>query len=262
MLVNENCRIMGIVNVNPDSFYCNSKVDLSEKLKLVSDADIIDVGAESSKPGSIPISYNDEISRLSKILPLLKTTNKTLSIDTYKYQVAKYALENGFNIVNDITGGKSKKLLQIVSEYQSKIILMHMQGTPNDMQNNPKYDSLIDDIMLFFDKRINKAIKSGIKEDKIIIDPGVGFGKTVNDNDKIICSITTFKSLGFPVMIGLSRKSFLQNNDDLPIERLSNTVCANTLCIIGGADIIRVHDVNEHLKVRSFLIRMNSNFRN
>ena len=183
-----------------------------------------------------------------------------LSIDTYKSKTAHFALKNGFNIVNDIKGGESIEMLELVAQYNAKIILMHMQGSPGTMQDKPFYQNIINDIQSFFDERCSRAIKSGISQDNIIIDPGIGFGKTISDNDKIISSIPKFKELGFPVLIGLSRKSFLQYDGDLPSERLAATISMNTLSILNGADIIRVHDVKEHIKTRALISRMSNQY--
>lgn len=255
----KNVQIMGILNITPDSFYSEVEASLDCRLEKLLSSDIIDIGAESSRPGSLPVSSDEEIKRIEAFLPLLtKDIVSKLSIDTYKPKTAHFALQNGFDIVNDISGGTSSELLSIVANYGAKIILMHMQGTPKTMQDKPKYSDVIDDIILFFEERCERAMKAGINYDKIIIDPGIGFGKTISDNDKIISSIAKLKSLGFPVLIGLSRKSFLQYDDDLPSERLAATISISTLSMLNGADIIRVHDVVEHIKTRAILSRMST----
>ncbi|MBC8311270.1 MAG: dihydropteroate synthase [Candidatus Marinimicrobia bacterium] len=259
--LSDDIQIMGILNLTPDSFYSEIEISLEMRLTKLLSADIIDVGAESSQPGAKPITSEEEIRRIETLLPLLsKGITPKISIDTYKPKTACFALKNGFNIVNDITGGKSSELLNVVADYNAEIILMHMQGSPVNMQNNPKYDDVIEDIISFFELRCERAIKAGISQDKIIIDPGIGFGKSINDNDKIVSNISKFKSLGFPVLIGLSRKSFLQYNDDLPSDRLATTISTNTLSMLNGADIIRVHDVEEHIKARAVLSRMSSQY--
>ena len=256
-----NIQIMGILNLTPDSFYSEPEISLEMRMEKLLGADIIDVGAESSRPGALPISSDEEIKRIAVLLPLISQhTSLQLSIDTYKPKTALFALQSGFNIVNDITGGNSAEMLDIVADHNAKIILMHMQGTTTTMQNNPLYNDVIDDILAFLEDRIGRAINAGISHEKIIIDPGIGFGKTISDNDKIISNIEKLKSLGFPVLIGLSRKSFLQCNDDLPSERLAVTISANTLSMLNGVDIIRVHDVEEHIKTRTVLSRMSSKY--
>jgi dihydropteroate synthase len=257
--LSKNIQIMGILNLTPDSFYSEFETSLQIRLAKLISSDIIDIGAESSRPGALPISSDEEIKRIEALLPLLsENIRPQLSIDTYKSKTAHFALQNGFEIVNDITGGKSVKMLNIVAEYNAKIILMHMQGTPNSMQDEPVYGDVVDDIISFLEKRCERAVKAGIGHDKIIIDPGIGFGKTISDNDKIISNITRLKALGFPVLMGLSRKSFLQYDDDLPSERLATTISINTLSMLDGADIIRVHDIEEHIKVRALISRISS----
>jgi len=259
--LSKNIQIMGILNLTPDSFYSEFETSLEIRLAKLISSDIIDIGAESSHPGALPISSDEEIKRIEALLPLLsENIRPQLSIDTYKSKTAHFALQNGFEIVNDITGGKSVKMLNIVAEYNAKIILMHMQGTPNSMQDEPVYGDVVDDIISFLEKRCERAVKAGIAHDKIIIDPGIGFGKTISDNDKIISNITKLKALGFPVLMGLSRKSFLQYDDDLPSERLATTISINTLSMLNGADIIRVHDVEEHIKVRALISRISSQY--
>jgi dihydropteroate synthase len=254
-------QIMGILNLTPDSFYQETNTSLKERLSNLSQSDIIDVGAESSKPGAIPVSSNEEIKRLEPLLPLLnKSMASKLSIDTYKPKTAHFALKRGFDIVNDIKGGESIEMLEVVAQHDAKIILMHMQGSPRTMQDKPFYEDIINDIQYFFDERCNKAIEVGVKPDNIIIDPGIGFGKTISDNDRIISSIPKFKKMGFPVLIGLSRKSFLQHDGDFPSHRLAATISMNTLSILNGANIIRVHDVEEHIKTRALISRMSTQY--
>ena len=259
--LSNNIQIMGILNLTPDSFYSEFETSLQIRLANLFSSDIIDIGAESSRPGALPISSDEEIKRIETLLPLLsENITPQLSIDTYKPKTAHFALQNGFEIVNDITGGNSVKMLNIVAEYNAKIILMHMQGTPNSMQDKPVYKDVVDDIISFLEERCERAVKAGISHDNIIIDPGIGFGKTISDNDKIISNITKLKALGFPVLMGLSRKSFLQDDDDLPSERLAATISINTLSMLNGADIIRVHDVEEHIKVRALISRISSQY--
>jgi len=246
-----NVKIMGVLNITPDSFY-DGRENLTlennrRAMQKVISADIIDVGCESSRPGSKNISSTEEIQRLNSFIPLIKEhPDKIFSIDTYKEDVINHALSNGFHMVNDIKAGQaSKEIFNIVADKKSKIVLMHMQGTPETMQNNPKYDSVIETIVSFFKNRIDIAIKQGIKEDNIIIDPGIGFGKTISDNDKIIRNIDKIKKIGFPVLVGISRKSFLQYKNDSPSDRLPATLGVSALLASMGVDILRVHDVKE-----------------
>ncbi len=256
--VNNTPAIMGILNITPDSFYSPSRLSdidsLKEKLSLMVNSDIIDIGAESTRPDSDPVSLKSELDRLDVIfdnMNILK--DKVLSIDTYKPEVARRALENKFHIINDIYGGQNEENLILASDFNAKIILMHIKGNPSVMQKNTHYDNVVDDILYYFEKRITKAIDLGVSISNIIIDPGIGFGKSLSDNYKIINNIKRFKSLGFKVMVGLSRKSFLSVNNDTPLDRLNATICANTIAILNGVDIIRVHDVKEHVVVKNII---------
>jgi len=249
---------MGILNITPDSFYSPSRFldidSLKEKLSLMAGSDIIDIGAESTSPNSNPVSLNEELNRLEIIFNNMNIfKDRILSIDTYKPEVARKALENKFHIINDIYGGQNEKNLILASDFNAKIILMHIKGDPSVMQKNTHYDNIIDDILCYFEKRIFKAIEFGINTSNIIIDPGIGFGKSLSDNYKIINNIKRFKNLGFKVMIGLSRKSFLSINNDTPVDRLNATICANTIAVLNGTDIIRVHDVEEHIIVKNII---------
>ena len=244
-------QIMGILNITPDSFYDGNKYSSSEdilsNIQELKKSDIVDVGCESSRPGSKPITIEEELKRLDKFIPLIKHFNDTvLSIDTYKSEVAEYGIKHGFTIINDITAGRhSNKMFDLVRNNNVQIILMHMQGKPSNMQSNPTYIDLIDDITSFFEDRISEALKRGVKENQILIDPGIGFGKTFNDNIKIIKNIKTFKKLGFKVLLGHSRKAFLQHDNNLPKNRLAASIGVSAYAAIQGVDILRVHDVNE-----------------
>ena len=246
---------MGILNLTPDSFYdgnpnINSNF-IKDKLETYKYADIIDVGAESTRPFSDAISINEEINRLSIFMDIKDSINKTLSIDSYKPEVIKYALNNGFHIINDISGGGDDNAnIKLASEYNVPIIIMHMQGKPKTMQLEPKYDNVIDDIISFFEHKIDiMKNKFQLKDEQIIIDPGIGFGKTKEDNYLIIDNVARFKSLGFSVLIGLSRKSFLAIGDDKPEDRKSASLAAQMIAISNGADYIRTHDIEETYKI-------------
>ena len=240
---------MGILNLTPDSFYDSNKdfnlTFFQKKIDLLKKADMIDVGAESSKPGSKPISEEQEIERL-QILFKLDLHNKLLSIDSYKPKVIKYCLDNGFAMINDISGGGNNFInIDIAKDYNVPICLMHMQGNPYTMQDNPSYDNIIDDIVKYFKKRIDYCMKIEYDLSKLIIDPGIGFGKIKEDNYKIISNICKFKDIGCKVLIGVSRKSFLQINDNMPEDRLSSSLAVQSICAYKGVDIIRTHDVEE-----------------
>lgn len=254
-----NTKIMGILNATPDSFFAESRlVDNSLiDFKKYKHADIVDVGFESSRPGANPISEIDELNRLNDFLKNVSNFKQTLSIDTYKPQVGKYALENGFNMINDITaGGKSGKMLEIAALFNCPIVLMHMQGNPVTMQNEPFYEDVMDELKHYFELRIELAKNIGLKDSQIIIDPGIGFGKRIIDNDTIINNLGDLKQFGFPVLIGISRKSFLSIDDDGAEGRLSATLGATALAVKNGADIIRVHDVKENYQMLSVISRI------
>ena len=252
-------QIMGILNVTPDSFfdgqgdqYMDNVDEYTRKLSQdLFKADIIDIGAESTRPGSLSISVKEEINRLSIIKDKISLFDHLkYSIDTYKYEVAKYALDNGFCMINDIYAGQyDDRILKLCSNKNVPIVLMHMKGNPYNMQKNTSYDSVIDDIMFFFKNRTEVAIKSGIPHENIIIDPGIGFGKSLKDNYRIIKSIPKLKELGFKILIGLSRKSFLDIDKNIPPDkRLEESIAMNAISAVNGADILRVHDVNASLK--------------
>lgn len=246
--------VMGIVNLSPDSFYGDGTKDEKALLSKALDmqeygADIIDVGAESSRPGSNPISEKEEIAGIKKFLQMLrKKTKLPISVDTYKPEVANVALNEGADIINDIYAlGYGRKMADIVSKNKAGIILMHMKGNPLTMQKNIKYDDVILEIFKFLSDRIEFALKNGIDKKSIMIDPGIGFGKTVENNLLIIKKLTEFKTLGMPLVVGLSNKSFLSKIIKVEEikERFSANIVANIASVANGADIIRVHNVKE-----------------
>lgn len=256
---NSKTLIMGILNITPDSFYDGKKYyhkDLSKKINELSICDIIDVGAESSRPGAQPVDQINEKERIKDVFKYIDKNNKFYSVDTYKPSVAEYCIKNGFNMINDIKGGENSDMLKIASKYNIPIVLMHMQGNPLSMQDKPKYDNIIDDLKLFFEKRISTAIKLGINLKNIIIDPGIGFGKTIDQNDKIIRNISQFKKFDVPILIGISRKSFLTFNSNLPKDRLESTLAVSSIAINNGADILRVHDIKKSVEVFSIIDRI------
>ena len=245
---------MGILNLTPDSFYDgNSNIDipfLKKKIQNFKYADMIDVGAESTRPFSDVISVDEEINRLSIFIDMKDNINKTLSIDSYKPEVIKYVLDRGFHIINDISGGgENNGNIQLAAKYDVPIIIMHMQGKPKTMQLEPKYDNVIDDIISFFENKIDiMKNEFQLRDEQIIIDPGIGFGKTKEDNYLILENIGKFKQLGFSVLIGLSRKLFLAVGDDRPEDRKSASLAAQSVAISNGANCIRTHDVEETYK--------------
>ena len=244
---------MGVLNITPDSFSDGGRFFEKEKavrrvLEIVEEgADIIDIGGESSRPGSEPISEEEELRR---ILPVLTEVREKIdipiSIDTYRGVVAEEALVNGAEIVNDISGlCFDKRMIDVILKRKAGVVVMHMQGSPKNMQDNPHYNDVIQEIFDFLKERTDLAIKEGIETEKIIVDPGIGFGKRVEDNLDILDRIQEFKSLGFPLLIGASRKSFIGCTLDLDVgERLEGSLASCAVALEGGVDILRVHDVS------------------
>ncbi len=243
--------IMGILNVTPDSFsdgklFFNPNKAVEHAKQMAKDgADIIDIGGESSRPGSEPVSKEEELRRVISIIKKLsKETNVPISIDTYKPKVAEECIKLGVSIINDINGLRDKKMINVAAKYKVPIIIMHMKGSPKTMQKNPEYSDVIKEIKQFLAKQIKEAKKAGIED--IIIDPGIGFGKTTEHNLTILKNLREFKELKCPILIGTSRKSFIGNITGLPVnERLEGTIAAVSIAIINGANIVRVHDVKE-----------------
>lgn len=246
--------IMGILNVTPDSFYDGGRHFHKEKAierayELYREgADIIDIGGESTRPGAEPVSISEEIDR---VCPVIESVSSNIgipvSVDTYKSKVAAEALKCGAKMVNDISGlSFDEEMAGIVSINKSYLVLMHIQGNPRNMQVNPHYNNLLEDICTYLENACNKAINSGIDRKKIIIDPGIGFGKTLEDNYKILANIDRLKSLGYPLLIGISRKSLIGRLYDGDYNRLFATIALNSISVMKGADIIRVHDVEAH----------------
>jgi dihydropteroate synthase len=253
----EKPLIMGIVNVTPDSFYAASRV---EKDKLIDFAarmikegvDIIDIGGESTRPGSDRISEEEELNRVVPAVEIVrKNFDVVISVDTYKAKVAEEALKNGAEMVNDVSALRfDPAMMDVLKTYKPAVVLMHMKGEPKTMQENPYYEDVVKEILYFFKERIEKLQQIGL-EDKVIIDPGIGFGKRLVDNLEIIRRISEFNSLKKPLLVGASRKSFIgQVLGNLPPEeRLYGTLAVTAYCVLNGVDIVRVHDVKENLHV-------------
>jgi dihydropteroate synthase len=252
-------RLMGIANITSDSFSgdglyqkSNIKNQISKIIdyieKMIRDgADIVDIGGESSRPGARPVPVKEELSRTIPVIKALaKKIKVPISIDTYKPEVARAALDNGAAIVNDISGLRNPKMRKVIAKHKAAVIIMHMKGNPRSMQKRPRYRSLINEITEYLDSAINSGIASGIDREKIIIDPGIGFGKTVEHNLEILRRLKEFKILGRPIMVGPSRKSFIGEILNAgPEARIFGTVSACLLAVKNGAHILRVHDVKE-----------------
>ncbi len=256
---NRETLVMGILNVTPDSFsdgglFYNTDEAVSHALQLIENGiDIIDIGGESTRPGAKKISEEEEIQRIIPVVKQIRELSPEIiiSIDTTKSMVAQKAIQSGANIINDISGFSfDNRMIDVVRESKVPVIIMHMQGDPSNMQNKPVYDDLIIDISSFFKSKIKLATDAGIKKKQIILDPGIGFGKTVGDNFQLINQLNEFCKLGFPVMIGPSRKSFIGTTLNLPVDdRLEGTAAAVAVGVMNGARIVRVHDVKEIKRV-------------
>ncbi len=250
---------MGVLNITPDSFsdggmHFDKSRAVDHALRMINDgADILDIGGESTRPGSDPVSLDEELRRTIPVIEALsKSISIPISIDTYKSDVAVRALEAGASIVNDISGMRfDPEMPTVVSRFKVPVVIMHMKGTPKNMQINPTYKALIPEIMDYFRTGIRLAAKFGIPDNMIILDPGIGFGKTFEHNLEIINNLDQFSLLENPILIGPSRKAFLGKLlGDLPaMERLEGTAASVAISIIKGAHIVRVHDVKEMARV-------------
>jgi dihydropteroate synthase len=248
---------MGIINVTPDSFsdggqFFDSEAAISHGKEMVSQgADILDIGGESTRPGSSAVTADDELSRVIPVIEgLVAEVDVPISIDTCKSEVAKAAISAGASIINDISAMRfDPKIADVAANKKVPIILMHMKGTPKDMQENPVYKDVIGDIKDFLNERVKFAISKGIPHENIIIDPGIGFGKTLMHNYDIIKRLGELKELNLPILMGTSRKSFIGKTLNLEAdERLEGSLATVTMSIINGADIVRVHDVKETVR--------------
>jgi len=251
--VGERTLVMGILNVTPDSFseggeFFDRKLALIHALQMIADgADIIDVGGESTRPGSEVVSIEEELERVIPVIKeLAPKTAIPLSIDSYKPEVVEKAVAAGASMINDVYGLRSTGMTEVAAKCKMPVCIMHMQGTPKNMQENPVYKDVVKEISGFLKKQAEHAIKDGVDKSQIIVDPGIGFGKTVEHNIEIIRNLQEFKKLGYPLLVGPSRKAFIGKITGAPVtERLPGTIAASTICTINGADIIRAHDVKE-----------------
>ncbi len=251
--------VMGILNVTPDSFsdggvHLAGPMAVEGGLRMVDDgADIIDIGGESTRPGSEPVSLDEELLRTLPVIESLASKVRVpISIDTSKAEVARRAIDAGASIVNDISGLRfDPGMPEVVSRCGVPVVIMHMKGNPKDMQQAPSYVALIPEIMEFLRERIAFAVKAGIPEERIIIDPGIGFGKTADHNLEILNNLDKFASLGRPILVGASRKAFIGKvlNNAPATQRMEGTAAAVAISIMRGACIVRVHDVREMAKV-------------
>ena len=243
---------MGVLNVTPDSFsdgglYFDKDKAVQRGLEIASNgADIVDVGGESTRPGSDPISIEEEMMRIIPVISgLRKESDVLISVDTTKSEIAEAALDSGADIINDISSFQfDPQMASLASRKEVPVILMHMKGIPKTMQIDPSYTDLLGEVKSFLRKKINIAISSGIKKEKIIIDPGIGFGKSFKDNLTLINNLSVFENLDCPILVGPSRKSFIGKILDMPPDdRIEGTIASAIISMMRGAHILRVHDV-------------------
>jgi len=257
--------IMGVLNITPDSFsdggqYIGIDKAISRAQKMIEQgADIIDIGGESTRPGSSAASVSEELDRVIPIIKELSSvSNVTISVDTSKPEVMEQAVSAGASIINDVCALSEDGAISIASSLGVKVCLMHMQGKPRDMQINPTYNDVVGDIKEFFVNRIDTCISAGINRDNIIIDPGFGFGKTLDHNLEILRRLAEFNSIKLPVMVGMSRKSMIGSllGERVVDDRVMGSAAAAMIAVQNGASIVRVHDVMETKDALSVLHRV------
>lgn len=248
--------VMGVLNITPDSFsdggqYNSPEKALEEAKRMVAEGvDILDIGGESTRPGADKVTIEEELKRTIPVIKhLSKELNTPVSVDTSKAAVMKAAVDAGAVMINDVNALRSPGALEAALESNVIVCLMHMSGSPQTMQTKPQYDDVVSDIIVFLRERANDCVKAGIDPQKLLVDPGFGFGKTMTQNFRILNELTRFRTLGFPVLAGLSRKSMIGDLLDIPVaQRMSASVVLATLAAERGAAIIRVHDVKETLQ--------------
>ena len=250
-----NSHVMGILNVTPDSFYDGGwhfdSVSTQKRIKemIAEGAEIIDIGGESTRPGSKPVDIKEELERVIPAIEFIKSISDIpISIDTQKAEVAKKAVEAGACVVNDVGGLRNEDMISTVSELQIPVIIMHMQGTPENMQKNPQYGDTVQDIKNWLNERINAAEMAGIKRSNMIVDPGIGFGKNLKHNLEILGGLDEFKGMAGGVLLGASQKSFIGMMTGEDNDRLAGSLSAAMIGAVAGVDLVRVHDVKETRK--------------
>ena len=248
----ERPLLMGIVNVTPDSFFdggrfCDPQRAVAHALRLVEEgADLLDIGAESTRPGALPVDEQEERRRLVPVVAAVaKAVSVPISVDTSKAEVAKAAVDAGAIMVNDVTALRGDSaMVGVVAQAGVALVLMHMQGTPDIMQHAPRYDDVVGEVAQFLAERVRYAIDQGVARDRIVVDPGIGFGKTLGHNLDLLANLRVFAELGYPVLVGPSRKGFIGQLTDQSVEaRGWGTAGVVALAVEQGANILRVHDV-------------------
>jgi dihydropteroate synthase len=253
----EKPMIMGILNVTPDSFsdggkYISVRTAVAQAEKMLADgADIIDIGGESTRPGSDPVPAAEQIRRVVPVIEAVRnlSSGMAISIDTTLSEVAEAALRAGADMINDVSGGTGDPaILRLAARLDAQIVLMHSQGTPKTMQDNPYYEDVIREVRAALEERVASALEAGVKKERIIIDPGIGFGKRRQDNLDLLAHLDVFAELGFPVLLGTSRKRFMGSlcNVQEPAELVTATAVTTALGVMAGIKLFRVHDVKEN----------------
>ncbi len=259
-------QIMGVINANEDSFFSGSRFLAEDAIAQINSmiaegADIIDIGAVSSRPNADVVDSKTELDRIKPICDAIREQKLYLeasfSIDSYTPSVIKYALDSGFNLINDITGASSEDVIELAVSYGAKLCIMHMQGSPQTMQLNPEYADVMVEVSEFFEERIAKCEALGMKREDIILDVGIGFGKTLEHNLTLIKNMAHFKKFGCEVLIGASRKSMIDKIIPTPVEeRLAGTLTIHLKALENGANIVRCHDVKEHRQMLAILEKL------
>lgn len=247
--------LMGILNITPDSFYDESRYSADEAVKkammmIEQGADWIDIGGESTRPGASSVSIEEEINRVIPVIKQLREINDKvmISIDTRNHQVARLALKNGANMVNDVSGLRDKQMIDLVIEARCAVCIMHMNGEPGNMQKNPTYRDVVEEVATYLDQQACELIDRGLPKELILIDPGIGFGKTQQHNIILMKSAKRFQKLGYGLLWGVSRKSVIGHitGKEDASERLSGTLASSLFAAEVGVDVLRVHDIGEH----------------
>ncbi len=259
-------QIMGVINANDDSFFAGSRFKAEDAIiqintMIESGASIIDIGAVSSRPGADEVSTEEELARIKSICDIIKSEKlyetATFSIDSTTPDVAEYALNSGFTLINDITGASNEEIIKLAVKYEAKLCIMHMKGTPKTMQKDPAYDDVMVEVSDFFEERISKCEVLGLDRENIILDVGIGFGKTLEHNITLIKNMAHFKVFGCEVLVGASRKSMINKIIATTTEeRLPGTLAIHLKAVENGASIVRCHDVAEHQQALAVLREM------
>lgn len=260
----DKTKVMGIINATPDSFYSGSRVNdiksaVTKALKMIEDgADILDIGGESTRPGSDPVSEQEEIERVVPVIEEIRSLNEDvlISVDTYRAKTAEAAIMAGADIINDISAMKfDRDMVQVAKKYNVPIILMHTKGTPKEMQKNPQYKDVVSELKDFFTERLEYCNKNGISGDKVIIDPGVGFGKLYEHNIELIKKIDEFHEFDLPILLAVSRKSSIGTalGNVPPEDRLEGTIAVSCFAAMNNIEMVRVHDVLENKRALTMI---------